>query len=480
LSPLAPGAATPVAPPDRRETARALAVLLGAVGLAYANAFDAAFQFDDYAVIVDNPAVHSLSAWWASMPGIRPLLKFSYSLNWALAPQAGAFHAVNIGLHALNALLLWALARHWLAQLAPRRDVAFGALACAALFAVHPAATEAVTYASGRSIALCATCYLAALLADAHGRARGRHLLSDLGAPLLFAAALAVRETALTLPLALLLPAWCATRRVQPDWRRCRGHLLVLATAALAALATPGYQHFFAASLDARALPQQLSGQLAAHAYLATQPLLGRVGMIDPDLGATAVPSATTLLTALVLAGVLMLAWHARGRRPWLAFGIFWYLLQLAPSNSLLPRLDLANDRHLYLALPGPALIVAVLLADPRWRRAGSAALCALLLALGLATVRRNTDYRSEITLWQANVAAAPGGARGWTNLGYAWRRSGDLAAARRAYRCALGADPAYTQAVLNLAALTTPDAALPTALAPAECAAWAGGFDRP
>lgn len=464
------GVAAPLAPPDRRETALALAVLLGAIGLAYANGFGAAFQFDDYAVIVDNPAVHSLSAWWASLPGIRPLLKFSYALNWTLAPQPGAFHAVNIGLHALNALLLWALARHWLAQLAPQRDAALGALACAALFAVHPAATEAVTYASGRSIALCATFYLAALLADAHGRTSGRPRLAEVGAPLLFAAALAVRETALTLPLALLLPAWCATRSWSIDARRCRGPLLVLAAAVLAALATPAYQRFFATSLDARALPQQVLGQLAAHAYLATRPLLGRVATIDPDLGVTDALSATMVLTALALLAAVTLAWRACGRRPWLAFGLLWYLLQLAPSNSLLPRLDLANDRHLYLALPGPALIVAVLLADRRWRCAGSAALGALLLALGLATARRNADYRSEITLWQANVAAAPGQARGWTNLGYAWRSAGELDAARRAYRCALGADPTYAQAALNLAALTAADADLPPALAPAEC----------
>ena len=39
-------------------------------------------------------------------------------------------------------------------------------------------------------------------------------------------------------------------------------------------------------------------------------------------------------------------------------FGFAWVALQLAPTNSLLPRFDLANDRHLYLALPGLAWLL--------------------------------------------------------------------------------------------------------------------------
>jgi len=46
-----------------RSDTTAPAVLVVAVLLAYFNALGAAFQFDDYNVIVNNPAVHSLPAW---------------------------------------------------------------------------------------------------------------------------------------------------------------------------------------------------------------------------------------------------------------------------------------------------------------------------------------------------------------------------------------------------------------------------------
>ena len=119
---------------------------------AYANALPASFQFDDYNVIVDNPAVHGLAAWWASMPGIRPLLKLSYALNWAAGPGPFGFHLVNLACHALNTVMVYLLAVLWLPRLAPDlRPVVPAACTAALVFALHPAQTEAVTYVAGRS-----------------------------------------------------------------------------------------------------------------------------------------------------------------------------------------------------------------------------------------------------------------------------------------------------------------------------------------
>jgi len=47
-----------------------------------------------------------------------------------------------------------------------------------------------------------------------------------------------------------------------------------------------------------------------------------------------------------------------------LLFGLGWYALQLAPSRSLMPRFDLGNDRHLYLALVGLALVLVLAMGD--------------------------------------------------------------------------------------------------------------------
>ena len=443
------------------------AALLLAIGGAYAVALAAPFHFDDFHVIVDNPRVHGLGAWWASMPGIRPLLKLSYALDWSRSPTAAGFHATNLCLHALNALLVWAVARQWLAQLAPRlaRPLA-AAWGVALLFALHPAATEAVTYVSGRSQSLMATFYLAALWVHGHVQARGLGGGWRLASPLLFAAALGVRETAVTLPFALALLAWYRGQSPREALHGLGGHAVVLALAVAAALAWPGYDRFFGTSLQVRGLAEQLAGQSVAYAHLFGHSLFALQADLDPDLR---VPASVGLhATLVVMAGLAAIGFAVLARRhwPWLGFALAWTLLQLAPTQSLLPRLDLANDRHLYLVLPGVALALVVALVSAAGPRLAALPVLVLALALGSATRTRNDDYRSELDLWTATVKASPGKARAWSNLGWARQQASDPDGARRAYACALALDPGHRQAAINLSLL--PPAATETAL---ECA---------
>ncbi|MGO8755062.1 MAG: hypothetical protein ACLQHK_07515 [Gallionellaceae bacterium] len=82
-----------------------------AVLACYFNSLSGAFQFDDYNVIVDNPRVHSWDAWLAGLShGIRPLLKFSYTLDWTLGLGAAGFHLTNLLIHLGNAYLVYLLA----------------------------------------------------------------------------------------------------------------------------------------------------------------------------------------------------------------------------------------------------------------------------------------------------------------------------------------------------------------------------------
>jgi hypothetical protein len=115
--------------------------------LVYLPSFAGVFQFDDYNVIVNAQGVHSWHALLAD-PGVRPILKASYTLNWTLGPGEFGFHLVNCAVHALNSTLLYAigsiLCAGWfgLAESSRSRGIA---LAAALLFALHPAQTEAVT-----------------------------------------------------------------------------------------------------------------------------------------------------------------------------------------------------------------------------------------------------------------------------------------------------------------------------------------------
>jgi hypothetical protein len=101
-------------------------------------------------------------------------------------------------------------------------------------------------------------------------------------------------------------------------------------------------------------------------------------------------------------------------------------VIHLLPTNSLLPRPDLANDRHLYLACFGPFLAVGIEVAravSPRPRAWAAVAVVTLLLAA--ATVVRNRDYWSEVALWEQTATVSPAKPRVFNNLGVAYEQAG-------------------------------------------------------
>ena len=154
---------------------------------------------------------------------------------------------------------------------------------------------------------------------------------------------------------------------------------------------------------------------------------------------------------ALAIAACIAFGFRQLRRRPWLGFGVLWFFLQLLPTNSLIARYDLANDRQLYLALVGPALLLAVPLACMRRRLIGNAVAGLVIATVGVATLLRNGDYRDEVALWNATARVSPNKARVWNNLGQAHEIQGDRSAARAAYERALALDPAHYKARQNL-----------------------------
>ncbi len=422
-------------------------LLLAAVGIAYLGSIGASFQFDDWNVIVRDTRVHSLAAWWHSLPGIRAGLKLSYAINYESGAGPAGFRLLNIAIHAANTVLVFALLRS-------RSKPA--ALIAALVFALAPVQTEAVTYISGRSSSLSAFFCLLALLS--WRQAHHRPLLHVLGVAC-YAIALTVKETAIVLPLVLLL--WHYTRSPEP-WRPHERRALlayaIVAGAALAAAALSStYSHLFLISLQTRSVADNLALQARAWGFLLLELLRLSVLTADPtprDLpGDAAIGTIVWSLFWLALAAV---AWIRRRKNPELTFGILWFYLWLLPTNSLLPRLDVANDRQLYLALIGPAWMLACAVThlgrrgDPHGAIAVTAVI-ALAVLLAAATASRNQIYQTEVTFWQATLDRSPGNARAANNLGIAYALECNPAQASESFRRAIASDPEDFRPKINL-----------------------------
>jgi hypothetical protein len=357
-------------------------------------------------------------------------------LNWTI----GGFSLLNIAFHAMNAALLFLIGE---ALFRDRR----AALIAALLFALHPAQTEAVTYISGRSSSLMAMFYLGAILAYL----RGAHWAIS---SLLFICAVATRETAVTLPAALLLCELCRAER--PGWReilrRQRVHWALLLAGGFFILLNQRYFDLIAYGFGERSLLDNLITQVGGVSYLVLRLVSLHGYNIDPAL-----PTLTEWTPALGFQAFLLVALLTLGvanlrARPWIAFGVLWFFLQLAPTNSIVPRLDVANDRQLYLASWGLFVALSVQLSKTNISTRKTVAIAGIVLTAFLAaSLFRQLDYRSEIELWESSVELAPWNARGHNNLGYAYQLAGRAQEARREYETALLFDPRHAKARLNL-----------------------------
>lgn len=445
----------------------AAALLAGLTLGAYANAFTGAFVFDDLLRIRGNPRLLHLWPPWAPLLGTsRPLVEWTLALNHAWSGEhTWSYHALNVAIHVLAALALFALTRRTLERAGGRgrAEASLLALAIAALWAVHPLDTQAVTYIIQRSESLMALFLLLMLIAverSAGARRPGRWQIAAVAGALLGTASKPVMVVA---PLVALL------------YDRC-----FLAGSFRGALAARRWMYaglaatWLCAALLLRAAPADYapSAGFGLHAvtplgYLATEP-----GVILHYLRLTFWPqplvidygwplargAGAIVPPALVVGTLLAVAIAACVRRPAPGFLGAAFFLILAPTSSFVPIADPIFEHRMYLPL---AVLVALLVlgADALLRRmrapraAGIALAAIVAVALALATSQRNRAYADSLTLWTDTVAKRPGNARAHNNLGKALDDAGRTDEALAEYREAARLDPGMAWAHCNLGA---------------------------
>jgi hypothetical protein len=195
----------------------------------YANTFDASWQLDDKPNIIHNHFLHiedlrpeSLINTFFTQPKNpletgnklhRPTANLTFALNWYFGKDAvTGYHAVNLAIHLLTAFLLFLTILNLCRS--PNLSDKFDdrayliALLTAAMWAVHPIQTQAVTYIVQRMTALAAMFYILGILCYVKcrlSRSSLHRILLLLGCGLAFLFALGSKENTATLPAALLL-----------------------------------------------------------------------------------------------------------------------------------------------------------------------------------------------------------------------------------------------------------------------------------
>jgi tetratricopeptide (TPR) repeat protein len=410
--------------------------------LAYGIVLGGDYVFDDVHSVAANPALHDLgnlgrllvdptafSATGQSM--YRPALLVSFALNMAVSPAAWSLKAGNVLLHALTAWLLWRWLRSWRVRVP-------AAFASAAVFAVHPLLSECVNLVSARSELLLAGGALLTLLAHRAWQRGRRSALAMAGMVFGTVVACGSKETGVVLPVLLAVQVFAARRPGESiDWRRALAGVLPVVLLVLGYLVLRQVL-LGQATVDllARSAGDPTTGhgrtlpvQLATMGTLLPQALLQMVVPVGMTLDPPVV-FRTSWLDVSVLFGWTSLiglsiaaAWRgpaAGPRRLGLAFAwcmaLPWIVVPL--------NMPLAEHR-LYGPMLGLALVVAPRLPRLRGARAMVAGVAVLLAGIA-GSVHRSLDYRDEITLWQAELAAQPTSFGAFWGLGAAYLRAGD------------------------------------------------------
>lgn len=472
-------------PPSSRrrlQPAATLAILAIATLLAYSRVLDGEFQFDDATAVVENAAIRDLGRFVRQdlLGGFattgRPVTQLTFAVDYAVGGLGvRAYHRTSVALHLAVAALVFLLTRKTLRRLGGSQADGLAAWT-AGLFALHPLQSQAVSYLSQRAEVLASLFYLLACLLLLEAEERGatrRGALAFAGALVAFVLGLGSKQIVVTFPAAFLLYAAAFPRRGTGEATaapaRRIGRSVALAAPFLLLSAVYSAVQLGALRADTGVgfdLPS-----LGPWRYLLTQlrVILVYLRLLVWPAGQNldyAFPAADTLLEPRTLLAALGLStlvasalwgWRwsrsaggevpARALARLAAFGLFWFLLLLAPTSSVVPIRDVIEEHRVYLASWGVLLafaaaarLVYVRLAGSGEapRRAMAAAALGLWAVLGVATYQRNAVWETSLALWRDVVAKSPTKARAHENLGHALHRAGDSRGAAAEYVTAL------------------------------------------
>ncbi len=454
--------------PVRKKAILALALVAVAGLLAYGPAMGGAFIWDDDAHVGINAhlgGLRGLAAIWTDPSATQqyyPLTQTVFWLEYQLwGPAPLGYHVVNILLHLGVAYTLW---------VALKRLEAPGALAVAAIFALHPVNVESVAWISELKNTLSGLFYLLALLqllsfCEVHEPARWRHFTWGC---VFFACALFSKTVTATLPAVVILLLWWKRPRLSwLDIRRDVLPLLALCTVG----AGMGLLTAWLEKAHVGASGAEFSLSLVERLLVAGRAVWFYIGKVFWPWPLTFIyprwqldPSIwwqRLLPIALVLAILLLLLLRRRiGKAPLVA--VLFFIGTLVPAlgffNVFPMRYSFVADHFQYLASIG-IIALAVGTAQhlaARWGSAGDKAgaivLVAVLAALGTVTWRQAHIYQDPDTLWNDTLAKNPQCWLAYEHLGIARATHGDVAGGIEYFRRSLAIWPQHPEGHYSLA----------------------------
>jgi len=364
----------------------AIALIAGVALVAYSNTFHVPFHFDDRPNIVENPNVQFTVLTWDRLERlikntykvtIRVFSYFTFALNYYFGGfNVFGYHLVNFFIHIASGIFLY-----WFLMLTfnlPSLKEKYGpisykvALFSSLIFISHPIQTQSVTYIVQRMASMAGMFYLLSFILYIKGRlSTGVPRVFYFGGTVLsYLLGVFSKENVAILPLFIVLYEFYFFQNfdLSPRGKRILfaliGSLLVLGAFGFVLwgkryidLTIEGFQDRPFTMLE-RVLTQ--SRVVLYYVTLLVFPHPSRFNLdYDFPISKTLLNPPTTLISILIIAGLIGYSIWTAKKRPVLSFCILWYFGNLVIESSIFP-LEMVYEHRLYLPAVGPFILFSL------------------------------------------------------------------------------------------------------------------------
>lgn len=417
--------------------------LLFLVLVTYTNSLNNAFLSDDLAEIVNNPNIGSFSNITSRPTGfIRPLIYwFSFQIGGL---NQIIFRSSNLLFHLGTTIVIFLIFQKLYSKKL--------AIIVSSIFAVHPAASEAVVWISGGMYAQYVFFFLLSFYFFISAKKKSTYFIS-----LFFYLLSLMSHPQAPLALFLIFPLWeLCFGDLKKNWLKTIPFVVIAVTYLILSLSalperttTLQSTHYQEAGIDNIfvIVPVALSSYFELIFFPKTLTLYHSELAFPPINFAT-----RAILVTLFLGGVL----YSFRKNRYIFFWGLLFVIALAPTLTPFRLNWIVAERYLYLPILGILAIVGLgfekLSHKVKPKQLGIVLLALVLLALSLRTIIRNIDWKSEDNLWVATGKTSPSSPNTHNNLGDVYGRHGDKEGALREFSKAIELKPNYGDAYHNLA----------------------------
>jgi Flp pilus assembly protein TadD len=460
-----------------------IALIIFITSLVYINSFKNEFVFDDHLHILENTQIRykeNIPNFFKQpfMDLYRPLRSIHYMIIYSISKENPiGYHLNSLLLHSLISILIYLITK----SITKKINIS---LITSLIFAVHPIHTGRVTNITASFDMLGILFMLVSLYLYIISKqySKNKKMVIYFASICTAILALLSSEEAIILPLIIILYELCFNNYNKNKIRDIIKIILPFAIIDILYIIL----RFFILDIGARS-SEYIGGNLYITALTMSKVIIKYITLLISPLNltlyhnitiATSILNLKVILSIAVMATLIIIAIksykHTKKSTKQISgvseiqriskhnkiitFIIAWFFITLIPFSNILPLRVIMAERYLYLPSFAFCLLIGILINQIyNLKQIKISKLMAIILTIiliasfSIVTIKRNSDWKDDMTLWKKTVETSPSSSEAHDNLGFSYERAGDIDKAINEFKKSVELNPSNYKAYTNL-----------------------------